>query len=335
MKNSRILVTGASRGIGRATALALLEAGHPVILHASSMESLQDTLGEAVERFGGLATAQVADLSDLQQVELMCRRIESDGEGLAVLVNNAALVTHDLHYSAQGIELQWAVNHLAGFYLANRLLPLLATRPQLRSTGVGGDKTRASAVGRIVQVSSIAHGFLTDVDFSVGEVGREANRRTSPYDHRYHYYRSKLANVLFVSEWARRVPASMVSANALHPGIVQTRLSRAYMRNPFFRFFESLIATSAVRAAVTPAYLACDESVGVVSGSFFKDRRQAPIKGLGNSATLANLLWETSLACIPSEYQEHLRRSWAEYERLLGAPESIRPLEKPKGATNE
>lgn len=311
MTEKRILVTGASRGIGRATALALLEAGHSVILHASGMESLQETYETAARRFGNRVTVLAADLSDLHAVEQMCRSIEEDPKGLDVLVNNAALVTHELRYSTQDIELQWAVNHLAGFYLANRLLPLLAAPKAQEPIGShgGGTATGAIAVGRVVQVSSIAHGFIKDVEFSVNEVGRDATRGTHPYDHRYHYYRSKLANMLFVTEWARRIPAAVVTANALHPGIVQTRLSRAYMRNPVFRFFESLIATSADRAATTSVHLAADESVSGISGSFFKGCRQESIKGLGRDQELGKRLWETSLACIPAELRDKLSRS--------------------------
>lgn len=334
MRKKRILVTGSSRGIGKATALALLAEGHHVILHASNPESLSGALREATERSGDRATGEVADLGDLEHVESLCRRLEADDRGLDVLVNNAGLVTHDLRYSTQTIELQFAVNHLAGFYLANRLLPLLAARSPDRTpagNATGGGESEAPAPGRIVQVSSIAHGFIKEVDFSPSEVVPGARMGTEPFDHRYHYYRSKLANVLFVAEWARRIPRTGVTANALHPGIVQTRLSRAYMKNPLFRFFESLIASSPTKAAGTSVYLSTDESVSETSGAFFKASRRSPIKGLGADRELGYRLWETSLASIPAELRRQLTQSFERYEHLLGVSNSHGEREHHKG----
>lgn len=325
MNTKRILVTGASRGIGRATALALLEGGNRVVLHASDEESLARAYGNTLDRFGDLATFQIADLSDLDQVEAMCHRLETDDDGLDVLVNNAAVVTHARCFSAQGVELQFAVNHLAGFYLANRLLPLLV------SSGV----RQNGWPGRIVQVSSIAHGFIKEVDFSPAEVGQGAVKGTDPYDHRYHYYRTKLANVLFVREWARRVPAAMVCANALHPGIVRTRLSREYMRNPVFRFFESLIAVSPESACATSVYLATADSADITSGSFYKASRRAPEKGLATDLMLGRRLWETSLSCLPETFREHLARAQVVYEQISGLPAVTDDLNTRTGAHNE
>jgi retinol dehydrogenase 14 len=320
MREKRILVTGASRGIGKATAFALLEAGHQVILHARSRESLAPAYAEATGRFGARAAEEIADLSDLAQVESMCRRLEADGRGLDVLVNNAGMVTHELGYSAQGIEIQFAVNHLAGFYLANRLLPLLAAATSKPASATGDQATDGlRAPGRILQVSSIAHGFIKEVDFAVSEVGNLATKRTDPYDHRYHYYRSKLANVLFVTEWARRIPSAHVTANALHPGIVRTRLSKAYMKNPVFRFFEAMIATTPEKACATSVHLAGDDSVEGITGAFFKASEGAPIKGLGTDEALAGQLWETSLSCLPSEMREQLAQARATYKRTTGA----------------
>jgi len=325
MTTGRILVTGASRGIGKATALALLEGGNRVVLHAGTEDSLARAYGNALDSYGDLASFQAADLSDLDQVEAMCRRLEADGDGLDVLVNNAAVVTHALQYSAQGVELQFAVNHLAGFYLANRLLPLLA------SSGA----RRNGQPGRIVQVSSIAHGFIREVGFSPAEVGQGAVTGTDPYDHRYHYYRTKLANVLFVREWARRVPAAMVCANALHPGIVRTRLSREYMRNPVFRFFESLIAVSPEKACATSVFLATADEVDGISGSFYKASRCAPEKGLATDPMLGRQLWESSLLCLPATFREHLSRAQVAYEQITGLPAATEDLNTRTGAHNE
>lgn len=200
-----ILVTGATDGIGKETALALASAGHDVIVHGRSLAKARAARAD-IETASArtLPDAIAADLSSLEEVRGLaadlCRRGAID-----VLINNAGVYSTPRTLTPDGRELTMAVNHDAAFLLTHLLLPAL----------------EESAGGRVVNVSSIAHGSgnidIEDIDMARSFDGYQA------------YASSKLANVLFTVEFARRLQQrqSKVLVNALHPGVVSTKLLQA------------------------------------------------------------------------------------------------------------
>ena len=191
------VVTGASSGIGRVTALGLAERGATVVLICRNEERGGPVLEEIERRGGsGSATLLTADLSSQRQVRQVAAAFLERFDRLDVLINNAGiagwgtrLVTED------GLETTFAVNHLAPFLLTSLLL----------------DRLRASAPARVITVSSAAHrNFALDFDDLQGE------RRYSGFGA---YSRSKLANILFTHELSRRLEGTGVTVNCLHPGV--------------------------------------------------------------------------------------------------------------------
>jgi len=264
------VVTGASGGIGKATAVELARRGATVVLVVRSRERGQAVLAQ-IERDTGRRDARLvlADLSRQADVRRAAGEILSAHPRIDVLVNNAAVYTRKRTLTEDGIEMQWAVNHLAPFLLTNLLLPRLME----------------SAPARVVTVSSNAHqgGDLRWDDLEM------KNRRYRGFRQ---YSNTKLANVLFTRELARRTAGTGMTANALHPGVVATplllngfppiRLFRRWMRTP-------------EQGAATSIHLAASPSVADVTGLYFQDERPVPLTHpIATDDEAARRLWEIS-----------------------------------------
>ena len=267
------VVTGASSGIGRVTALGLAERGATVVLVCRNEEWGAPVL-EEIERRGGIGTATllVADLSSQRQVRAVAAAFLERFDRVHVLINNAGiagwgtrLVTED------GLETTFAVNHLAPFLLTGLLL----------------DQLKASAPARVITVSSAAHkNFALDFDDLQGE------RRYSGFGA---YSRSKLANILFTRELSRRLEGTGVTANCLHPGVVATGIFRDLPR--WLRVvFTSPLVLSPEKGADTLLYLATAPEVAELSGLYFVRRKPARTSRISCDPAVARRLWEASEA---------------------------------------
>lgn len=226
-----ILVTGATAGIGRQTARDLAARGHALVLHGRDPARLSAVAAE----YAGAARVEtaLADLTDLDAVRRMADAIDE----LDVLVNNAGVWMAQRAETSDGFEVTLAVNHIAPFVLTHALLPRLLAAPQ----------------GRIVNVSSIAH--------TRGRIRPEDPHLTRGYDAYTAYARSKLANVLLTRALHRRLAHTSVTVNALHPGVVETRM----LREAFgIRGQDSL-----PQGAATSVRLATDPTLAQVSGRYF------------------------------------------------------------------
>ena len=190
----------------------------------------------------------------------MAERVLDTCPRLDVLVNNAGIAVRDRHLSADGYESTFAVNHLAPFLLTNLLL----------------DRLRASAPARIVNVSSGVHGS--------GRIDLDDLQMERRFDGWEAYCNSKLANALFTCELARRVDAAEVTANFLHPGVIDTKLLHVNFGGG------SPVATG----ARTPVHLALDPAVAGVTGAYFVDRRRARASSAAGNRRLARELWRVS-----------------------------------------
>ncbi|HEX6748791.1 MAG TPA: SDR family oxidoreductase [Longimicrobium sp.] len=262
------VVTGASSGIGKATAKELARRGATVALVVRSPERGRAALAE-IERDAGCRDARIvlADLSRQADVRRAADELLAAFPRIDVLVNNAAVYTRRRRLSDDGIEMQWAVNHLAPFLLTNLLLPRLV----------------ASAPARVVTVSSNAH-EMADLRWDDLEMRRRRYRGFRQYGN------TKRANVLFTRELARRAAGTGVTANALHPGVVATdlllngfppiRLFRRWMRTP-------------EQGAATAVHLAASPEVAAVTAKYFVDERAVSLFASTRDET-ARRLWEIS-----------------------------------------
>ncbi len=270
------LVTGASSGIGRETALALARMGATVVMHGHDPVR-SAAAADAVRRASPKSAVElmVADLSSQAEVRRLAAEVLDRHDSLHVLVNNAGVLRIRRTLTVDGLELTFALNHLAYFLLTALLL----------------DRLRESAPARVVNVSSGAHARAR-LDFDDLQNAR-------PFRGMAAYGRSKLANVLFTYELARRLEGSGVTANCLHPGFVATRfvsgnsgvVGRAMslgmlLVRPF--------ALSPAKGAGTSIYLATSAEVERVSGRYFVNSRVIESSPASYDEDDARRLWDAS-----------------------------------------
>ena len=272
MQNKICLITGATNGIGRAAAVALAQKGAAVILVGRYEERSQDTVAEIKKETGNHNVDYLlADLSVQAQVRGLADDFKSRYGRLDVLVNNAGLINFFRQVSADGIEMNFAVNHLSYFLLTDLLL----------------DTLKASAPARVVNVSSNSHRHK-QLDFEDLELKRGywAGRA---------YGRSKLCNLYFTYELARRLEGTGVTVNAMHPGFVRTNM--AANNGWLVRFFLPFIHRNSLtpeQGADTIVYLASSPDVEGLSGKYFVRRREVNSDPASHNETAARKLWQVS-----------------------------------------
>ncbi len=260
------LVTGATDGIGKVTVRALAERGATVIGVGRDPAKIQAVLTEVGQMPGSLEFL-TADLSSQAQIRALAEEFKSRYDRLHVLVNNAGALFTTYRESVDGIEMTFALNHLAYFLLTNLLL----------------DRLIAGAPARIVNVSSDAH------------QGSAINFDDLGYRRQYSgwsaYGASKLANILFTYELARRLDGTGVTVNAVHPGFVDTNFQRAAgldMRGHL----------TPEEGADTQVWLATAPEVAGVTGRYFVRRRDTPSSEASYDAATARRLWEVSARMV-------------------------------------
>jgi len=275
MANERILegttvaVTGSNSGIGLYTVLGLARLGARVVMICRSRERGESAQAWIAQRLpGARTTLLVADLSDMAQVRRLCADLPRVAPDLRVLVNNAGLITTRRTMTAEGFEMTFAVNHLAPFLLSTSLLDVL----------------RSNAPARIVNVNSDAHLSATlDFDDLNGERHSFAPNA---------YGQSKLANMLFTVELARRVDPAAVTVNALHPGLVATDFGEVGGLVQFGWTFMKPFGLSPERGAATSIYCASSPQLAGVTGGFFVNCAPARPNPLVDDGQVRLRLWE-------------------------------------------
>ncbi len=267
-----MIVTGATGGIGLITARELAASRARVVLVGRSQQRLDYAVALITKQtpHALLDTIQ-ADLSVQAQVIDAANRIKQRYEHIDVLINNAGAFYSQREISVDGIEMTWALNHMAPFILTTNVLDLL----------------RASASARVITVSSIAHQRAT-IDFA----DLEGKKQYSPMKA---YGQSKLANILFTYELARQLKDSHVTANALHPGFVATGFAQNNS-GWLARLFAALhvFAITPERGAETSVFLAKDTSIEGTTGSYFAKCKSVPSSKLSYDVPTQHRLWELS-----------------------------------------
>lgn len=281
MHGSTVLVTGGTGGIGLATATGLAGLGARVgIVGRSAVRG--EAAAAAVRRRLPSARVDVfeADLSSQADVRRLAEEVKATYPRLDVLVNNVGGYWAHRHVTADGLERTFALNHLAPFLLTHELL----------------DRLVASAPARVVTVSSGAQAMgRIDLDDLQGEHSYSGQRA---------YNQSKLANVLFTYELARRLEGTGVTATVLHPGVVRTSFGREdsgrWMRLmlPVVRPFMK----SPDQGAATPIHLASSPAVAGVSGAYFANLRPKRSAAASYDRELARRLWDASSALVGVEW---------------------------------
>jgi NAD(P)-dependent dehydrogenase (short-subunit alcohol dehydrogenase family) len=267
------LVTGATSGIGQEIAVGLARLGATVGVVCRDRRRGEATLAELRRHTDADRVLLFeADLASQAEVRALAADVQKRLPALHVLVNNAGVVNLGYTTTVDGIETVFAVNHLAPFLLTNLLL----------------DQLRASAPARVVTVASDAHKFVRGIDFD--DLGHERRYRWTRV-----YGQSKLANVLFTAELARRLAGSGVTATCLHPGAVGTRLGQnngwwakllTRSLRPFFR--------TPAQGADTAVYLASAPGLETLSGGYFVNRRPRRPSKAAEDHAMAARLWDVS-----------------------------------------
>ena len=276
MNGKICLVTGGTNGIGKATAQALAQMGATVVIvgrDASRTAQLVDEIRLASGNKN--VDSLLADLSSQAEVRRLASEFKSKYSRLHVLLNNAGAVFLQRQLSVDGIEMTFALNHLASFLLTNLLL----------------DTLKASAPARIINVSSDAHASGR-IEFE----NLQGERRFSPRA----YGNSKLANILFTLELARRLEGSGVTVNALHPGFVATGFAKNNGRviAALISIVAPLVGRSPAKGAETSVYLASSPNVEGMTGKYFYDSHVIPAAPQAGDMAVARKLWDVSAEMV-------------------------------------
>jgi NAD(P)-dependent dehydrogenase (short-subunit alcohol dehydrogenase family) len=272
MAGKSVLVTGGTGGIGKATAIGLAALGARVgITGRDQARAVAAAVSIRAATGNAAVDAFAADMSVQAGVRRLAAQVADTYPRLNVLVNNVGGFWAHRHVTADGLERTFALNHLAPFLLTNLLL----------------DRLTASAPARIVTVSSGAQAMgRIDFDDLQGERNYSGQRA---------YSQSKLANVMFTYELARRLEATGVTATVLHPGVVRTsfgaedqahfaimiRVARPFMKTP-------------AQGAVTPIYLASSPQLEGVTGRYFVNRKPKTASKAAYDTATAARLWQAS-----------------------------------------
>lgn len=268
-----VVITGATGGIGLEMAGVLAEQGARVVITGRSSSRLAEAARQIEQRSGYAPPTYCADFGSLADVARLAAELRRDLARVDVLINNAGGVHARRTITVDGHEATFAVNHLAPFLLTTALLPLLTT----------------SAPARIITVASIGHrrvstSFLDDLMYERG------------YSTLMAYSRSKVANIWFATELARRLAGTGVTSNALHPGRIATNIwnGAPWWAKPIIRYWISRQFITIEDGARPVVALATRADLSAISGEYFESFEPVAPTALAQDAVLAARLWEIS-----------------------------------------
>lgn len=268
------LITGGTSGIGHSTAVLLAQKGYNVYIVGRSEEACRAVLEELKSAHPkGQFGYYLCDLLSQAQLKTLAEKIRIEHKHLDVLVNNAGGVFASRTLTDEGFEQTFALNHLAYFTLTRELLPLLQAAPE----------------PRIVCVSSDSH--------LQGKIDFDNLQGEKKYFIMSQYENTKLMNVLFVKELARRLQGTGITVNALHPGVVKTKIgnkSNHMLFGAAWRVWSMVGGISEERGAATSVYLASADEVKGITGQYFANCKPAKTNPIAEDAATAKRLWEVT-----------------------------------------
>jgi NAD(P)-dependent dehydrogenase (short-subunit alcohol dehydrogenase family) len=259
-----ILVTGSTDGIGFVSAAELAKKGFKVIIHGRNALRAEEAKKKIQNELGGNLNLETVEgeLSSFASVRKMASEILKRFERIDVLLNNAGVFMPQLVITEDGYEATFQINYLSHFLLTLLLFKIIP-----------------KGSGRIINVSSMAHSSVP-LDFN----NLRGEKSYDPYDA---YSRSKLANILFTYKLAREIKATGITVNALHPGVIATKLLAAGWGATF--------GTNVERGAETSIFLATSENVKNITGKYFSNKRETRSSEVSYDEKLQDELWEFSL----------------------------------------
>ncbi len=263
------LITGVNSGIGTETMRVLAMRGAHVIGTARTLEKAQ----AACDGVQAETTPLACELTDFDSVRACAQSVKDTGKPIDMLICNAGIMALPRLVQKHGLEMQFLTNHVGHFLLVNLLL----------------DQVKAAEAGRIVMVSSAAHKTAPLAGIRFDNLSGE-----KMYQGWIAYGQSKLANVLFARELARRLADTRVTANSLHPGVIKTNLSRSMegLLSAAIGLLPGVFYKSVAQGAATTCYVATRPELAGVSGEYFSDCRKARSSMRARNDELATRLWE-------------------------------------------
>ncbi len=269
METKVVLVTGANRGLGKAIAEGFARLGVTVILGCRDMERGEAARSEISKATGNTRLEVLPiDLADQQSIRAAVAAFTARHDRLDILINNAAVYKTERTLTRDGLEAMFATNHLGPFLVTNLLREILET----------------NAPARILTITAPS---TTQLDFDdLQSAGRWSALRA--------FGASKMCNLLFTFELARRLEGTGVTANAVHPGLVKSNLLQEASRP--VRWLTNLVSAPPEKAADGPVYLALSPDVAGVTGRFFKGKKRIDASPYARDPEVQHRLWDVSAA---------------------------------------
>ena len=277
MKDKRVLITGATNGIGKQAALEIAAMGAAVTIVGRSESKTRAVCSELQTQSGSdKIDWLLADLSSMAEVRRVAEEFRARHNRLDVLLNNAGAVFSEFQASADGYEMTFALNHISYYLMTHLLLDMLK-----RTAADEGE-------ARIINVSSSAHRNAS--------LRLDKLKDASGYSFMNSYGASKLMNVLFTYELARRLQGSGVTVNTVHPGLVDTGFGHNTARiwSVMIKVLQRLFAISTERGAETLVYLATADEVAGITGKYWNEKTQKRSSDTSYDRQLQTRLWDYS-----------------------------------------
>jgi NAD(P)-dependent dehydrogenase (short-subunit alcohol dehydrogenase family) len=283
MSGKVVVITGGNAGIGKEAAVGLASLGARVVITSRNEERGRAARDEVVERSGNPEVdVMLLDLASFRSIRSFASAVLAEHDRLDVLVNNAGLILRRRTETEDGFEATFGINHIGHFLLTDLLL----------------DRLKAGAPARIVVVASRAHkGARRGLDFDDLQAEHRRYRWMDAYN------KSKLANIYFARELARRLDGTGVTVNVLHPGFVRSEFGRGGDLGALYGFGIKLGAPFAInseRGARTTIYLASSPEVEAVTGAYFFKCKPAPISKAAQDDDAARRLWDETERMVSS-----------------------------------
>tara|TARA_Y100001936_G_scaffold51228_1_gene49809 strand:+ start:2128 stop:2979 length:852 start_codon:yes stop_codon:yes gene_type:complete len=279
VNNKNILITGATSGIGRESALALAKMGANITFIARNKLKAENLLTEINKISNGKNSFIIADLSSQKDIKIASDSYIDKNISLDILLNNAGLINFKRKETIDGFEETFAINHLAYFSLTNLLL----------------DKIKESNSARIVNVSSAAHQFVKRMNFD--DIQSEKSYRPFKV-----YGYTKLANILFTKKLSSILENTKVTVNCVHPGVVGTSFGQNNSNNlnKVLSFIARPFMITSEKGAETSIYLCSSPDVSNISGQYFYNCKVTKTSKWAQSKEDADRLWELSKEMVRS-----------------------------------